>query len=351
MPSGLTTRTSPPSVVASRRTTVWARTGRSSRSDRFDAASSRRCCCWPSSTVWNPPLTTRLTTRPVIRRTPEDDRPEDEPQADAERQAARVGRAHAVVPRRHQPVAHLRDGLDQPRVRGVVAELAPQVRDVDVDDPVVDVVRSPRDRIEQLLAGQDRAGVAGERAQQADLARGEPAGDRAVARVEREAAADLVDRHAPGREGQDPRRDRARARPVRAPQDGRDPRRQLVRVERLGEVVVGAHPQAGDPLGVGALRRGDEDRDVGRGPDRLEDRLAAEPGQHQVEDDEVDRRGVDGVDRLDRGTAVADHRDGVAVPLEVEAQQVAKARFVLDDQDVGACRHGRHPSRPHVQES
>ena len=37
MPSGLTTRTSPPSVVASRRTTVWARTGRSSRSDRFDA--------------------------------------------------------------------------------------------------------------------------------------------------------------------------------------------------------------------------------------------------------------------------------------------------------------------------
>ena len=54
---------------------------------------------------------------------------------------------------------------------GVVAELAPQVRDVDVDDPVVDLVGAPRDGVEQLVAGEDGAGPAGEGPEQADLAR------------------------------------------------------------------------------------------------------------------------------------------------------------------------------------
>ena len=82
--------------------------------------------------------------------------------------------------------------------------------------------------------------------------------------------------------------------------------------------------------------------------DGFEDGLAAEPGQHEVEDDEVDHVGLD---RLDRGPAVADDRDRVAVALEIQAQQLAEARLVLDDQDPRVRGHGSHRSRAHVQES
>ena len=65
----------------------------------------------------------------------------------SERRLAEAGTAVAPltrrrVPARDEPVAGLRDGLDEPRPRGVVAELAPQVGDVDVDDPVVHLVRA-----------------------------------------------------------------------------------------------------------------------------------------------------------------------------------------------------------------
>ena len=89
------------------------------------------------------------------------------------------------VPARDQPVAGLRDGLDEPRPRRVVAELAPQVRDVDVDDPVVDLVRAARDGLEKLVAGQHRARPAGERGEQAQLTRREAAPGRRSVRLAR----------------------------------------------------------------------------------------------------------------------------------------------------------------------
>ena len=82
--------------------------------------------------------------------------------------------------------------------------------------------------------------------------------------------------------------------------------------------------------------------------DGVEHRLAAQPGQHEIEHDEVDAVGLDG---LDRGPAVTDDGDRVAVALQVEAQQLAKARLVLDDQDPRGVGHGSHPSRADVQES
>ncbi len=82
--------------------------------------------------------------------------------------------------------------------------------------------------------------------------------------------------------------------------------------------------------------------------DGLEDRLAAESGQHQVEHDEVNAVRLD---RIDRGSAIADDRHRVAVALEIEPQQLAEARLVLDDQDPRVRRHASHPSRAHVQES
>ncbi len=105
-----------------------------------------------------------------------------------------------------------------------------------------------------------------------------------------------------------------------------------MRIERLREVVVGAHAQAGDALGVAPLRGRDEDRGVAAGADGLEDGLAAQSWEHQVQHDEVDPAGIDGVDR---GAPVAHHRDRVPVTFEVEPQEVAEAGLVLDHQDPG----------------
>ena len=49
---------------------------------------------------------------------------------------------------------------------------------MDVDDPVVDLVRPAGDGLQQLITGQDRARPPGERGQQPDLARGQASLDR-----------------------------------------------------------------------------------------------------------------------------------------------------------------------------
>ena len=69
--------------------------------------------------------------------------------------------------------------------------------------------------------------------------------------------------------------------------------------------------------------------------DRLEHRLAAESGQHQVEHDEVDGASASTASIAARPSPTTRHR--MAVALEVEPQQLAEARLVLDDQDPGAC--------------
>jgi hypothetical protein len=65
------------------------------------------------------------------------------------------------VTRGHEAVARLRDRLDQPWPSRVVADLAPQVRDVDVDHAIEHLVGPPRHRFEQLLAREHRTGTPG----------------------------------------------------------------------------------------------------------------------------------------------------------------------------------------------
>ena len=160
---------------------------------------------------------------------------------------------------------------------------------MDVDDPVVDLVGPAGDGLEQLVAGQDGARASGERGEQADLAGRQAALDRdarcrPVVAGQRVAAAGRIDHEPPAIErerrgvvsaGGDGRAGRRRRVSPAAAQDRRDPGGQLVRVERLGQVVVGAHPQAGDPFEVAALGRGDEDRRVAALADRRQDGLAA----------------------------------------------------------------------------
>ncbi len=101
-------------------------------------------------------------------------------------------------------------------------------------------------------------------------------------------------------------------------------------VEGLAEVVVGAQAEAGDAVGIGPLGGGDEDGNRAAVAELLEDGLALHPGQHEVEDHEVRRLGV--VRGEGRG-AVTGLDDRVAVALQVEPEQGAELRLVLDDED------------------
>ena len=133
-----------------------------------------------------------------------------------------------------------------------------------------------------------------------------------------------------------------------APQDGGHPGGQLMRVVGLGQVVVRAHSKPGDALDVAPLGRGDEDRRVALLADRPEDGLAGEAGQHQVEDDQIDRFRFE---RRESRRPVADGRHLMPVALQVEPKELGQTRLVLDDQDPGARDHRPHRSRTHVKES
>ena len=64
--------------------------------------------------------------------------------------------------------------------------------------------------------------------------------------------------------------------------------------------------------------------------DRAADRDAVDAGQHQVEDDQVERLGAGARERL---LAVADRLDLEALEAEVQHDQLADVRFVFDDED------------------
>src|SRR5581483_176896 len=121
---------------------------------------------------------------------------------------------------------------------------------------------------------------------------------------------------------------------LRAPQDGADAGDELLRVERLGEVVVGAEVEAGDLVLV--LAFGGE-HDDGRLSVALaepaRDLHAVDLRHHQVEHDQV---GVDGADLLERLAAVVGRLDLVALGAQVELHQLDDVALVVDDEHGGS---------------
>src|SRR4051794_2876664 len=149
-----------------------------------------------------------------------------------------------------QHVPRAADRVQQARLAAGL-ELAPQVRDEDLDR----VRRRERvvapDLLEEALAGDDDALVAHEVLEQLELALGQL--DRPVA------ARDLVRVRIQREVGDDERRAAARR---AAPQQRAEAGEQLLALERLDEVVVGAGVEALD-AGLDGVARGEhEDRHV-----------------------------------------------------------------------------------------
>ena len=118
-----------------------------------------------------------------------------------------------------------------------------------------------------------------------------------------------------------------------AAQQGPDPGQQLLALEGLDEVVVGAAVEAGHPvLGLGAGGQ-HQDRDVAVAAQAAADLDAVHPRQPEVEHDQVRNEAGGDVERLD---SVGRGAYFVALVAERAAQDVGDVDVVLDDQDAAA---------------
>ena len=114
---------------------------------------------------------------------------------------------------------------------------------------------------------------------------------------------------------------------------------QLVQIEGLGQVVVGAGLQKGNLVGGGDARRDDDDgqRAIGAA-DGAHDLLAGHAGQHEIGDNDV--RAL-----LAQKQETLGAREGLAAPvaatLQMRADHLVDRGVVLDDEYVGDGFHGK----------
>src|SRR5205814_10371080 len=131
------------------------------------------------------------------------------------------------------PVADTAHGADVAGTGCVVAELVPQIADVHVDDVVVAVPFAAPDAVQQLAAGEDHVRFGAEGVEQVELGPRQLDGHA----VEADLPAYGVD----GERADPPSVHRRLGRPgAGAAQHRPDPGDELVRAERLGELVVRA---------------------------------------------------------------------------------------------------------------
>src|SRR5262249_16515974 len=152
------------------------------------------------------------------------------------------GRGAATSGRSHEDVADAAHGANALGVARVVLELASKVADVDVERAVhARVVLAEVERVRELAASHDASRAARELDEEAELERGE----REIARAP---DGDLLRRHVDDQiADDDARRDLPRL-SLGAPKDGPQARKELARVERLGNIIVGAEVETCDAI-------------------------------------------------------------------------------------------------------
>ena len=117
-------------------------------------------------------------------------------------------------------------------------------------------------------------------------------------------------------------------------------RDQFVEIERLLEIDVRAGIEAADPVLDKRPGGKHDDRDfVSLPADRLADGVAAHAGEHDVEDQQVERRRFGG-QCGQRRLAIGGGLDLEALGLEVELDADGEVVFVFDDEN---ARHGVGP--------
>jgi hypothetical protein len=214
---------------------------------------------------------------------------------------------------------------------GIAIERTAQATDVHIDGASLDVdIRTP-DRIEQLLAREDAAGVLHEVFEQAEFRRPEmDLFTRALHPVCGAVDRDVADHDLVFSQAR-----------TNTAQDGAQAGEELVHRERLGQVIVGALIEATDAIALVAAGRQHDDRRVARLAARAQPAADFDPrnlGQHPVEQDEI---GADLVGEKQGLFAVARQRNAIAFLLEIVFEQKRQRFLVLDDQNVRNHRSSR----------
>ena len=222
---------------------------------------------------------------------------------------------------------------DHRRLFRVVFETAPKTADLHVDRPIGRPGLAVSSEIQQPVAGQHLIGVVDERREQIEFTSGQP---------------DLFAR----------RRDQLPVRKINVPagepclrsrrrllfrgldrgptQHGFDHGQQLAQVERLWQVVIGAHFEADDAVDNLAAAGQHDDPDAKILSQPAGEGQSVLAGQHQIEGDEIDR-GL----RHDpsHSRAVLRDRDPVALAGQIFLDQVADLALIIDDQNVTVVVH------------
>jgi len=185
-------------------------------------------------------------------------------------------------------------------------------------------------QLEQLGAGKDASGARGEVAQQVELGGGQ-------------ADPLPITRHPPPLEVDDQIATAQRAAgldvgqlAVGAAQQGFHAARQLAEAERLGQVVIGSDLESDHLVHLVGASGEEQDRDPGLAPDPPADLEPVDPGQTDVEQDELGRDLAEARDSL-----LASRNDAhcVALAFERDLDPAGNGRFVLDDHDGGGHGH------------
>ena len=232
-----------------------------------------------------------------------------------------------------QSVACAAHGLNMDGIGGIDFDLTPQAIDLHVDRALV------RPAARQRLARDRLARAAREQRQHEALTLGEAhrllaLPQFATLKIESEAA-EAERRRRLGRAKRRRRR--------RAAQDRRDAQRQLLRLERLREIIVDARLEAAHP--VARLRASGEHED---GHLRLLSQRGCEiepvfARHHHVENQKIEGEAAHVATRLDR---VLGGGDAIALSSEIARHQGANATVVVDEQKMrrvilGRRRRGR----------
>ncbi len=243
---------------------------------------------------------------------------------------------HLDVGCEHVAVATHRD--DHRRRLRIGLDLAANSAHLHVDGPIERGGVAAAGEIEELVAVHDALRVLGKGDEQLVLAGGE-VDDDAVRRFQ-PAAAEV---ELPSRETEQlgGRNDASRhGRRADTAQDGAYPGEQFARAEGLGEVVVGAHLEADDAVGLVAHGGQHQYGNRRTGAQLAADFQAAFAGEHEVENQEVD---LAGGQHLLHGNGIARGRDLIAMFREETGHQIAYFTVVVDDEETGSFAHGLFP--------
>ena len=181
-----------------------------------------------------------------------------------------------------EAVAGAADGLEIAGIFGIGFDLFADAADVDVDGAGGDEARVAPDGVEEMIAAEDAAGMAGQVVEEAEFCgrgRGEIAAD-----AELHGAGidlDVFKGNGGGSGGA-----------LEAAEDGLDPGQQLAGREGLGDVVVGAELEAEDAVVFSSTGGDEDDGDGAEGgviAQAAADVEAVSPGNHDVEQEEGGR--------------------------------------------------------------